>query len=322
MNKKFAIIGVGGYVAHRHLKAIKDTGNTCVAAFDPNDSVGIIDSYFPDSSFFTEFERFDRHLDKLKRKGIGIDFISICSPSYLHDAHIRFGLRHKANVICEKPLVLNSWNLDGLKEHELEYGKKIYSILQLRLHESILRLKKAVASAPPDKIHDLDLTYIASRGNWYYASWKGENPKSGGIATNIGIHFFDMLCSIFGEIKENIVHIHQHDRAAGFIRFSRAKVKWFLSINYDTLPGEIKEKGMRTYRSLKMDKEEFGFSKGFEELHTKSYELILNGNGFGLDEASQGIHLVHDIRNIKPVGLNGEFHPFAKKKISPHPFNE
>lgn len=320
MKKRFAIIGVGGYVAARHLKAIKDTGNICVAALDPSDSVGIIDSYFPDSSFFTEFERFDRHLDKLKRKGMGIDYLSICSPNYLHDAHIRFGLRHGANVICEKPLVLNPWNLEGLQEHEQESGKRIYSILQLRLHESIIKLKEKVAAAPKNKIFDIDLTYITSRGNWYYASWKGESSKSGGIATNIGIHFFDMLGWIFGNVQENLVHLHEHDRAAGFLTFERAEVKWFLSINSKTLPKEVKKAGQKTFRSLTIDDQELEFSDGFNELHTKSYEQILNMEGFGLKDSAPAIDMVHKIRNAKKELIGDIFHPMVKLPLSKHHF--
>ena len=320
MSKKFAIIGVAGYVAPRHLQAIKETNNECVAALDVPDSVGILDRYFPNSSFFTEFERFDRHLDKLRRNGNGIDFLTICSPNYLHDAHIRFGLRHKANVICEKPLVLNPWNLEGLKEYEEESNRKIFSILQLRLHPSIIELKQRVERAPADKIFEIDLTYITSRGNWYYSSWKGELPKSGGIATNIGIHFFDMLCWIFGAVEENIVHLHEHDRAAGFLKFNKAKVKWFLSINQATLPEKIVEKGQRTFRSFTIDKQEIEFSKGFENLHIQSYKRIMNGDGFGLDASKNAISLVHEIRNIisQPCGKN--CHELVKLPLSNHPF--
>jgi len=233
MNKIFALTGAAGYIAPRHMKAIKDTGNNLVAAFDPNDSVGIIDSYFPDADFFTEFERFDRHLEKLKRKGIKIDYVSVCSPNYLHDAHCRFGLRLGADVICEKPIVLNPWNIDALQEIERETGKNIYNILQLRLHPSVIELKKKVESAPKDKVFDIDLTYLTSRGKWYYTSWKGDLSKSGGIATNIGVHFYDMLMWIFGDVQQSSVHLHTHDRAAGYLELERARVKWFLSINYD-----------------------------------------------------------------------------------------
>jgi len=322
MSKNFALIGAAGYIAPRHMKAIKETGNTLVAALDPNDSVGIIDSYFPDAAFFTEFERFDRHLEKLKREGKKIDFISICSPNYLHDAHIRFGLRYGADVICEKPIVLNPWNIDALEEIEKETGKRIYNILQLRLHKSVLELKEYVESQPKNKIFEFDLTYQTSRGNWYYTSWKGDNGKSGGIATNIGVHFYDMLTWIFGEVQENIVHLHTHDRAAGYLDLERAKVRWFLSINYETLPEEVKQKGKRTYRSLMIDGKELEFSEGFTELHTESYKKILQGEGYTISDSRIAIETVHDIRNATPLGLSGNFHPFAEKPLRNHPFKK
>jgi len=319
--KKFALIGAAGYIAPRHMKAIKDTNNNLVAAMDKNDSVGIIDSHFPNAAFFTEFERFDRHMEKIKRKGEGIDYVSICSPNYLHDAHIRFGLRYGADVICEKPIVLNPWNIDALEEIENDTGKRIYNILQLRLHASIIALKKKVEEGPKDKVYDCDLTYLTSRGSWYYASWKGDVDKSGGIATNIGVHFFDMLGWIFGPLKGNTVHVHTHDRAAGYLEFERARVRWFLSINYDVLPEEVKERGLRTYRSITVDGEEIEFSGGFTELHTLSYKDVLAGGGFRIGAARKAIELVHKIRNMEPVGLKGEYHPFAKIAQSSHPFN-
>lgn len=319
--KKFALIGAAGYVAPRHMRAIQDTGNELVAALDKNDSVGVIDSYFPNAAFFTEFERFDRHLEKLKRQGDEIDFLSVCSPNYLHDAHIRFGLRQGADVICEKPLVLNPWNVNALKTIEQETGRRIYTILQLRLHPAIIAFKQKIEQAPSDKIHEVDLTYITSRGKWYYASWKGELAKSGGVATNIGIHFYDMFLWLFGPVKKNIVHIHTHDRAAGYLEFEHAKVKWFLSINYDTIPQHIKETGARTYRSITIDNEEIEFSGGFTDLHTKSYQSILEGKGYTLDDAKEAIQLVHDIRNAPTVGLTGSFHPLASLPLSLHPFN-
>jgi UDP-N-acetyl-2-amino-2-deoxyglucuronate dehydrogenase len=319
--KNFALIGASGYIAPRHLKAIKETNNNLLCALDPFDSVGIIDSYFPKADFFTEFERFDRHIDKMKRKGEGLDYVSICSPNYLHDAHIRFGLKAGADVICEKPLVLNPWNVEGLMEMEKETGKNVYNILQLRLHESIIAVKKKVDAAPKDKIFDFDLTYITSRGKWYYTSWKGDPQKSGGIATNIGVHFFDMLSWIFGDIKQNVVHLHTHDRAAGYFEFERARVRWFLSINSDTLPKEIKEQGKTTYRSMTLEGEEIEFSAGFTDLHTKSYADVLNGGGFRIKEALNAITIVQSIRNASPVGLKGEYHPFAKTPLSKHPFD-
>lgn len=319
--KNFALIGAAGYIAPRHMKAIKDTENNLLAAFDKFDSVGVIDSHFPNADFFTEFERFDRHVEKLKRGNSRIDYVSICSPNYLHDSHIRFGLRVGANVICEKPLVLNPWNIDALQEVEREHGKQVFNILQLRLHPSIIALKKKIEEGPADKIYDIDLAYITSRGHWYYASWKGDVTKSGGIATNIGVHFYDMLTWIFGGIKENVVHVHTHDRAAGYFQLEKARVRWFLSINADTLPDAVKERGGRTYRSLTMEGQEIEFSDGFTELHTHSYQHILNGDGFGLEEARNSIEIVHDIRHKEPIGLKGDYHPLAKSPISKHPFS-
>lgn len=316
----FALIGAAGFIAPRHFKAIKETGNNLVAALDKFDSVGVMDSYFPQASFFTEFERFDRHLEKLHRAGNPIEYLSICSPNYLHDSHIRFGLRHGATVICEKPLVLNPWNIDALEQLQAETGKKIYQILQLRFHPHLLSLKERVDAADASKIFDLDLTYITSRGNWYYTSWKGDVSKSGGVATNIGIHFFDMLIWIFGAVKENIVHVHTHDRAAGFLHLERARVRWFLSISESTLPEEIRKAGKRTYRSIKLEGEEIEFSEGFSDLHTKSYEAILAGNGFTLPEALPSIELAHTIRSKRPVGLKGDYHRLAEIPLSTHPF--
>jgi UDP-N-acetyl-2-amino-2-deoxyglucuronate dehydrogenase len=314
MNKNFAIIGVGGYIAKRHLQAVKDLGGNLLASVDKHDSVGIIDSYFPESDFFTEFERFDRHVEKLKRNGKALDYVSICSPNYLHDAHIRFALRVGANAICEKPIVLNPWNIDALKEIESETGKNIYNILQLRLHTSIMALKQRVENGPKDKLYDFDLSYITSRGHWYMASWKGDVQKSGGVATNIGVHFFDMLSWIFGDVKENIVHVYKDDKASGMLRLERANVKWFLSVDFNDIPEDIKKQGKRTYRSVTIDGEEIEFSEGFTDLHTRSYEEILKGNGFGISEARKSIEIVHQIRNAAPIGLKGEFHPLCKQQ--------
>jgi len=319
--KDFALIGASGYIAPRHLKAIKNTGNNLAAAYDPFDSVGIMDSYFPDSDFFVEFERFDRHIDKLKRKNRTLDYVSVCSPNYLHDSHIRFGLRNKADVICEKPIVLNPWNIDALEEIEKETGKHIFSILQLRLHPSIIALKEKVQNGPKDKIYDIDLTYLTSRGHWYYTSWKGDISKSGGIATNIGVHFYDMLTWIFGGVKKNTVNIHSHDRAAGYLELEKARIRWFLSINFDTIPEDIKQKGKRTFRSIKIEGEELEFSDGFTDLHTTSYERILSDKGFRIEETRSAIEIVHDIRHAAPVGLKGEYHPFAKLLVPKHPFS-
>ncbi len=297
--KNFALIGVAGYIAPRHLQAIRDTGNNLVAALDKSDTVGIMDSYFPNADFFTEFERFDRHLDKLKRQGKKIDYVSICSPNYLHDSHIRFALRHGADAICEKPLVLNPWNVDALAEIEKETGRKIYTILQLRLHPSIIALREKVLNGPKDKIYDVDLTYITSRGHWYHVSWKGDVSKSGGIATNIGIHFFDMLIWVFGGVKNIKVKELKEDTGSGYLELARARVNWKLSINYDHIPVDVKAQGKRTFRSLTMDGKQIEFSDGFTDLHIKSYQEVLRGNGFGLLEVGPTIKLVHQIRAHK-----------------------
>ena len=308
MKHQFALIGAAGYIAPRHMKAIKDTGNELVAALDKNDSVGIIDSYFPQADFFTEFERFDRHVDKLRRSGKGLDYVSIASPNYLHDAHIRFGLRSNAHVICEKPLVLNPWNVEALLDIEKESDKKVFNILQLRLHQSIIDLKNKIDNGPKDKVYDVDLTYLTSRGHWYFTSWKGDVTKSGGIATNIGVHFFDMLTWIFGDVKQNVVHVHDKEKAAGYFELEKARVRWFLSVDYNSIPKNIKETGARTYRSITVDGEEIEFSGGFTDLHTRSYQHILEGKGFGLEEARKSIEIVHDIRS-KEIVTVGEKHP-------------
>lgn len=295
--KRFALIGAAGYIAPRHMKAIKDTGNTLVCAFDPYDGVGIMDSHFPDTDFFTEFERFDRHIDKLRREGNPIDIISICSPNYLHDAHIRFGLKSGCDVICEKPLVLNPWNVEALMDIEKETGKKAYTILQLRLHPSIIALREKVLNSPKDKRFKVSLKYMTSRGKWYHHSWKGDISKSGGIATNIGVHFFDMLNWIFGDIIENKVDIHNEDTASGFLKLEKADVDWFLSIDYNQIPENVKLQGKRTYRTLQMEGEEIEFSDGFTELHTDSYRAILEGNGFPISVSKKAIEIVEGIRN-------------------------
>jgi UDP-N-acetyl-2-amino-2-deoxyglucuronate dehydrogenase len=297
--KNFALIGAAGYIAPRHMKAIKDTGNKLIAALDKHDSVGILDSYFPEADFFTEFERFDRHLEKLKRQGIKTDYVTVCSPNYLHDAHIRFGLRIGADVICEKPVVLNPWNVDALEEIEKETGKKVFTILQLRLHPAIIALKEKIASVQQDKKHVVDLTYITSRGHWYNNSWKGEIEKSGGIATNIGVHFFDMLIWIFGDVLESTVITHSNQTASGKLELENAFVNWNLSIDANTLPAEVKAAGKRTYRMLNIDGESFEFSDGFTELHTQSYAGVIAGKGFSISETKKAITLVHQIRNYK-----------------------
>ncbi|OBX25516.1 UDP-N-acetyl-2-amino-2-deoxyglucuronate dehydrogenase [Gelidibacter algens] len=315
--KNFALIGASGYIAPRHMKAIKDTGNTLVAALDPYDGIGVMDSYFPQASFFTEFERFDRFVDKWRRdSGNKIDYVSICSPNYLHDSHIRFALRSGADAISEKPLVLNPWNIDQLKVIEKETGKKIHNVLQLRLHPTLIALKEKIGAElknNPDKVYDIDLTYLTSRGKWYFVSWKGDESKSGGIASNIGVHFFDMLSWIFGAVTENIVHIKTADTNAGYLKLKHANVRWFLSVNHDHIPDAVKNKGLSTYRSITVNGEDIEFSGGFTDLHTKSYEAILKGDGFGLDDAYGSITTVSAIRNLDPVGLKGDYHPFCKK---------
>jgi UDP-N-acetyl-2-amino-2-deoxyglucuronate dehydrogenase len=310
--KNFGIIGVAGYIAVRHLHAIKETGNNLLASLDKFDSVGRIDSYFPESDFFVEFERFDRHFDKLKRTGTKIDYVSICSPNYLHDSHIRFALRHQAEAICEKPIVLNPWNIDALQEIENETGRKIYTVLQLRLHPKILELREKIRNGPKDKVYDVDMTYVTSRGNWYSISWKGDIQKSGGVATNIGIHFFDMLSWIFGDTRKNIVHISEPHKAAGYLELENARVRWFLSLDYNDIPVTQRESGKRTFRSITVNGEEIEFSEGFADLHTMTYREILAGRGFGLKEARQSVETAYTIRNSIPVGLQGDYHPFLK----------
>ncbi|MBN1123660.1 MAG: Gfo/Idh/MocA family oxidoreductase [Sedimentisphaerales bacterium] len=312
-SKTFALIGVAGYIAPRHLRAIKDTGNILVAALDKNDSVGILDSYFPEASFFTEFERFDRHLEKRRRKGESVDYVTICSPNYLHDAHVRFALRIGADAICEKPLVINPWNVDALTEIEKEKGCKIHTILQLRLHPSIQQLKQLVESGHTDKVYDVNLTYITSRGRWYLVSWKGDVSKSGGIANNIGIHFFDMLTWIFGQVRQNVVHRLDATRAAGFLELQQARVRWFLSLEHSDLPQEPRADQPMTYRSIQVDGEQIEFSTGFTDLHTESYRQILHGNGFGTETVLPSIQIVSDIRNATPVGKQGEYHPMLDR---------
>jgi UDP-N-acetyl-2-amino-2-deoxyglucuronate dehydrogenase len=311
--KNFGIIGVAGYIAVRHLHAIKETGNNLLASLDRFDSVGRIDNFFPESDFFVEFERFDRHFDKLKRTGTKIDYVSICSPNYLHDSHIRFALRHQAEAICEKPIVLNPWNVDALQEIENETCHKIYTVLQLRLHPKIRELHETIMKGPKGKVYDVDLTYITSRGNWYPISWKGDVHKSGGVATNIGIHFFDMLGWIFGGEKKNIVHLSEPQKAAGYMELENARVRWFLSIDYKDIPDKVKETGQRTFRSITVDGKEVEFSKGFTDLHTLTYQEILTGRGFGLKDARQSVESAYIIRNAKPAGLQGDYHPFLKK---------
>ena len=311
MVKNFAMIGVGGYIAYRHLRAIKDTGNVLSVAYDIHDSVGIMDGFFPDAAFFTEFELFDRHCFRKKSEEGGINMLTVCSPNYLHDAHIRYGLRLGADVVCEKPLVFAPEDVDALRDLERESGSRVYTILQLRLHKTICALKERVETGPADKIYDIDLTYITSRGKWYYASWKGDVRKSGGIATNIGVHFYDMLTWVFGPVKKNVVHVSAADRVAGYLELEKARVRYFLSINAENLPANVKVGEKRTCRSIKIEGEELEFSDGFTELHTESYRHILDGDGFGLEDVESCIRIVHEIRNAVPVGLKGDYHPLA-----------
>lgn len=310
---RYALIGAAGYVAPRHMKAIKETGGDLKAACDPNDSVGILDSYFPSARFFVEFERFDRHIDKLRRRGDRVDFISICSPNYLHDAHVRFALRSDADAICEKPLVLNPWNIDGLAEIEAQSDRSIFTILQLRLHPAIIALKEKI-DAQPDLVHEVDLTYIASRGGWYQISWKGAAEKSGGIATNIGVHFFDVLGFLFGKLTDNNVHLRDPWRAAGYLEFERARVRWFLSIDHDDLPAEVRD-GQTVYRSMTVGDEVVDFSAGFTDLHTESYSQILAGKGFGIVEVRPSIELVSAIGSMDLQPGRGARHPMIQRHL-------
>lgn len=311
--KKFALIWAAWYIAPRHMKAISETWNIIVAALDKSDSVGIIDSYFPDADFFTEFERFDRHIDKLRReKNQKIDYVSICSPNYLHDAHIRFALRNWAHAICEKPLVLNPWNLEALQKIENENDSKIYTILQLRLHPSIIALKKQIEEWPKDKIYDIDLCYITSRWNWYLNSWKWDITKSWWVATNIWIHFFDMLSWVFGKASENILHISEEKKVAGFLKLEKANVRWVLSLDSKDLPKQAIDKNLKTYRSISIEWKEIEFSWWFTDLHTQSYQKILEWNGYGLQDAKDSIDIAYNIRNWKTIWLKWNYHPYAK----------
>ena len=313
--RNFALIGAAGYIAPRHMKAIRDTGNRLVAALDKSDSVGLMDSYFFDVAFFTEFERFDRHAEKLRRQGedARIHYVSVCSPNYLHDAHVRFALRIGADAICEKPLVLSPWNLDALAELEQESGKRIHNILQLRVHPSIVALREKVRQAPPGKKYAIDLTYITARGKWYFSSWKGDADKSGGIATNIGVHFFDMLIWIFGGVQHHEVHLVDNRKMAGFLELGKAQVRWFLSVGKEDLPPAAAQEGKTTFRSITVDGEEFEFSGGFADLHTAIYREILAGRGFGIEDSRSSIDLVYELGKSAPVQKSGpEAHPFLK----------
>jgi UDP-N-acetyl-2-amino-2-deoxyglucuronate dehydrogenase len=312
--KNFVLLGAAGYVAPRHMKAIRETGNRLVAAMDKHDAVGVIDSYFPEASFFVEFERLDRYVEKLRRAGEDkrAHYVSITSPNYLHDAHIRFALRVGADAICEKPLVLNPWNVDALKEIESETGKKVNTILQLRLHPSILALKDRVAGTGDNHRFDIDLTYITSRGKWYLVSWKGDLSKSGGVATNIGIHFFDMLQWVFGPVEQNVVHLATPTKSAGYLELKKARVRWYLSLDSNDLPEAAKKGSKTTHRSLTIDGEEIEFSEGFADLHTVSYEKILQGEGFGLDDSRPSVQIAYEIRNAQVATTPNDCHPLLR----------
>ena len=299
--ENFALIGVGGYVAPRHLKAIRDTGNRLVAAVDPFDSVGILDQYNLDARFFTEFERFDRFLEKLRRRSSErqVSYVSICSPNYLHDAHVRLALRVRAHAICEKPLVISPWNLDQLAELEAEFGRRVCTVLQLRVHPKLVKLREDILKSNPDHQFDVSLTYVTRRGPWYGVSWKGSEEKSGGVAMNIGVHFFDMLMWLFGSVQECQVHLRQKEKMAGFLALERADVRWFLSVDADDLPDGCLEAGKPAFRSITIDGSEVEFSGGFEDLHTRVYEQTLAGDGFGIEDARPSVELVHQIRTCE-----------------------
>ncbi len=313
MPKNFAVIGVGGYIAPRHLRAIRDTGNRLVAAVDPKDSVGVLDQYSFDVKFFTEIERFDRHLEKLRRgpEEGRLHYVSVCSPNYLHDSHCRLALRVDADVICEKPLVINPWNFDALEELEAETKHRIHTILQLRVHPELIKLKQTLQEQ--DGHHDVELTYITSRGPWYQVSWKGQEDKSGGVATNIGVHFFDLLLWLFGSVNRIKVYHSDENRMSGFIELEHARVKWFLSVDKDDLPFSAKAGGKTTYRSITVDGDEIEFSEGFTDLHTRVYEETLVGRGFGIKDARPSIQLTYAIRTAEISPKDDLAHPLLKK---------
>lgn len=313
MSKKFAIIGASGFVGPRNIKAIYDSGNKLLAVYDPSDSIGILDKYFPMTHFFLEFERFDRHLDRLKSQKRKIDFVSICSPNYLHDSHIKFSLRSGYNVICEKPIVINPWNLDSILDITQKSKKKVYTILQLRHHNNMIKLKEKEKRSK--KISDIDLTYITGRGNWYFSSWKGDERKSGGILMNIGIHFFDLLCWIYGNVESSKIHIRRKKFAAGLINFKNARVRWFLSLSFDHLPNKIRKK-QNTFKELIINGKKIDLNKGFENLHTTTYKKILSNSGYQISDTADSIKMVYELRHQKISSLNGDYHPLAKKFLN------
>lgn len=312
---KFAIIGVAGYVAPRHLKAISDTGNQLVAAADPSDSVGILDRFGFEVNYFREIERFDRHLDKLRRgrEDQRVHYVSICSPNYLHDSHVRLALRNGSHAICEKPLIINPWNLDGLEELEHESGKRVFTILQLRVHPALVELKRKLEMSALPKRHDIELTYVTGRGRWYQVSWKGSEERSGGVATNIGIHFFDLLLWLFGKVGSSEVHLKDPMRMAGSLELERANVRWFLSVDTRDLPFSAQPGQGSTFRSIKVDGDNVEFTEGFADLHTLVYERTLAGQGFGIADARPSIELVHAIRTVPLTVHPNNPHPFLDK---------
>lgn len=314
----FGLIGAAGYVAPKHIKAIHDTGNTLVAATDPHDCVGRLDASFPDTRFFTEIERFDRYLEKCRRgaEGERVDYVSICSPNYLHDAHVRLALRVKAHAICEKPMVISPWNLDALEELEAEHGKRVFSVLQLRLLPSLLKLKAELDEQTANGRADICLTYITRRGRWYDASWKGATEKSGGIALNIGVHFFDLLHWLFGEVEQSDVHLRRPRQMGGKLEMEKARVRWFLSTDADDLPDEVVENGGFAYRSMTYDGQEIEFSGGFTDLHTRVYEEILAGRGTGIRETRQAIRIAHSINHTEISQSLSEAHPLVSNVSS------
>jgi UDP-N-acetyl-2-amino-2-deoxyglucuronate dehydrogenase len=315
MNKKFALIGASGYIAPRHLKAIKETGNDLLVAMDINDSVGIMDSHFPDAEFFTEFEQFEAYVEDQKLQGNKLDYVSICSPNYLHAPHMKYALKNGIDVICEKPLVLTTSDLDMLKRYEEQFGAKVNSILQLRLHPSIIALREKVEQAPAGHVFDVELTYMTSRGKWYLKSWKGFDEKSGGVATNIGVHFYDMLHFIFGQVTKNEVHYRDEKTSAGYLEYEKARVRWFLSIDAANLPENAVQGEKLTYRSIRIGEDELEFSGGFTDLHTQSYLRILEGNGYGIEENRAAIETVEVIRTAPITAQPTASHPLLIKVL-------
>lgn len=318
MSKNFALIGVAGFIAPKHLKAIKETGNTLVAAVDKHDAVGIMDNHFPDANFFTEIERFDRFLEKQRREpsGTPVDYVSICTPNYLHDSHCRLALRVGSHAICEKPLVISPWNLDQLRDLEQDYGKRVYSVLQLRLHPELIRLKKAIDDSPNGQRREICLTYVTRRGKWYHQSWKGDVERSGGVAMNIGVHFFDFLSWIYGRPNRSFLHLSQSSRMSGVLELEKARVRWFLSVDAQDLPEQVRAKGGHAFRSITVDGEEIDLSTGFTDLHTEVYKDILAGGGYGIEESQPAIELVYQIRTSTVVSPNEHAHPMITSKPS------